>query len=85
MRIKFKKKKNELIYLRSSRQGILYGSQEVHKPFINNCPKFRPILSAIGKPTYKLAKFSVPILSPLTVTKFSVHDSFSFVEKVSSF
>ena len=73
------------IYPRGSRPGILYGSPKVHKPVINNCPKFRPILSTIGTPTYKLAKFLVPILSTLTSNEFSVHDSFSFADKVSSF
>ena len=38
----------------------------------------------IGTPTYKLAKFLVPILSPLTSNEFSVHDSFSFAGKVPS-
>ena len=32
-----------------------------------------------------IAKFLIPILSPLTVNEFSVHDSFSFVDKVPSF
>ena len=31
--------------------GILYGLAKVHKQLINNCPPFRPILSAIGTPT----------------------------------
>ena len=48
-------------------------------------PPFRPILSAIGTPTYNLAKFLVPILSPLTVNEFTVHDSFSFAEEVVNF
>ena len=82
---KISEKEYELIYPRGSRPGVLYGSPKVHKPVINNCPKFRPILSTIGKPTYKLAKFLVPILSPLTSNEFSVHDSFSFADKVSSF
>ena len=43
------------------------------------------ILSTIGTPTYRLAKFLVPILSPLISNEFSVHDSFSFADKVSSF
>ena len=30
---------------------------KVHKDIIENCPQFRPILSAINTPTYKLAKF----------------------------
>ena len=56
----------------------MYRSPRVHKPVINNCPKFRPILSTIGTSTHKLAKFLVPILSPLTSNESSVHDSFSF-------
>ena len=77
--------KYELIYPKGSRPGILFGTVKVHKPVINNCRKFRPILSTIGTPTYKLAKLLVPILSPLTSNEFSVHDSFSFAHKVSSF
>ena len=83
---KISEKKCELIYPRGSRPDILYRSPKVHKPVINNCPKFRPIFSTIRTPTYKLAKFLVPILSPLTTSnEFSVHDSFSLADKVSSF
>ena len=39
------------------RPGILYGQAKVHKPVINNCPSFIPILYAIKTPSYKLAKF----------------------------
>ena len=42
-------------------------------------------MSTIGKPTYKSAKFLVPILLPLTSNEFSVYDSFSFENEVSSF
>ena len=45
-----------------SKLGRLYGSAKVHKLFINGLPPFIPILSAIGTPTYKLAKFLVPVL-----------------------
>ena len=62
---KISEKEFELIHSRGSRPGILYGSPKVHKPVINNYPKFCPILSSIGTPTYKLAKFLVSILSPL--------------------
>ena len=40
-----------------SRPEILYGLCKVHKAIIDVCPPFRPILSAIGTPSYKLAKF----------------------------
>ena len=66
-RLENESKEYELIYPRGSRPGILYGNPKVHKSIINNCPKFRPILSAIGTPTYKLAKFLVYNLSPVRV------------------
>ena len=68
---KISEKEYELIYPRGSRPGILHRSPKVHKPVINNCPKFRPILSTIGTPTYKLGHFLVSILSPLTSNEFS--------------
>ena len=64
---KISEKEYELNYHRVSRPDIFYGSLKVHKPAINNCPKLCPILAVIGTPAYKLAKFLVPILSPLTV------------------
>ena len=38
-----------------TRPGIIYGLCKVHKDIIDNCPSFRPILSAINTATYKLA------------------------------
>ena len=61
----------------------LYGSAKVHKPLINGLPQLRPILSAIGTPTYKLAKFLVPVLSDKTQNEFTVKDSFTFVDEIS--
>ena len=43
---------------------------------------FRPILSAIGTPTYKLAKFLVPVLSDVTQNEFIIKDSFTFVDEI---
>ena len=65
-----------------SKPGTLYGSAKVHKPLINGLPPFRPILSAIGTPTYKLAKFLVPVLSDITQNEFTVKDSFTFVDEI---
>ena len=69
MRVKFRKIKYELNYPRSCTQGISYGSLKLHKLVINSCLKFRRILLAIVEPTFKLARFLVPILSPLTVNE----------------
>ena len=58
----------------------MYGLCKVHKD-IDNCPPFRSILSAINTPTYKLAKFRVPILKSLTSNEYTVKDSFAFAEE----
>ena len=61
---------------------ILCGNPKVHKTFVKNTPKFRPILLAIITPTYFLAKYLNPILSPLTTNVFTVKNSFDFAEEV---
>ena len=65
-----------------TRPGIMYGLCKVHKDIIDNCPPFRPILSAINTPTYKLAKFLVPILKSLDSNEYMVKDSFAFSEEI---
>ena len=45
------------IKLVCSRPNILYGSGKIHKETCNRLPSFRPIISAIDTPSYKLAKF----------------------------
>ena len=79
------KDKYDLISPTGSKPGIVYGLAKVHKPVVGNCPSFRPILSAIGTSTYNLAKFLVPILKPLTINEFTVKDSFSFANEVTTF
>ena len=55
---------------------------KVYKPLKNGLRPFRPILSAIGTPTYKLADFLVPVLSDITQNEFTVKDSFTFVDEI---
>ena len=62
--------------------GIMQRLCKVQKDIIDNCPPFRPILSAINTPTYKLAKFLVPILKSLTSNEHTVKDSFAFAEEI---
>ena len=68
-----------------SRPGIMYGSVKVHKIVTDGLPCFTPILSVIGTPTYKLAKFLVPMLQPLTTNEHTIKDSFTFAEELKSF
>ena len=65
-----------------SNPGILYGLCNVHKTVVDVCPPFCPILSAIGTPTYKLAKYLVPKLTSVTANEFSGKDSFCFAEEI---
>lgn len=57
-----------------SRPGVLCGLAKYHKPIKDGVLPFRHILSAVGTSTYKLAKFFVPILEPMTVNKYTIKD-----------
>ena len=65
-----------------SQPGILYGLAKIHKAVICNCPPCRPILNAINTPTYKIAKFLVSLLEPVTSNAYTVPDSFKFAEEI---
>ena len=65
-----------------SHPGILYGLPKVHKDPVNNFPKFRPILSAIGTPAYALAKYLVPFFNPICTNEYTIKDSFSFSSEI---
>ena len=84
--IKNKNQINEDLYNKlcpvGSQPGVLYGFAEVHKKVIDGFPTFQPIPSAIGTPTYKIAKFLVPILKHLTSKEYSVKDSFDFAKEI---
>ena len=63
----------------------MYGLAKVHKIVTDCLSSFRPILSPIGTPTYKLAKFLVSILELLTSNEYTIKDSFTFAEELQSF
>ena len=63
---KISKDEYDKICPKVSRPGIRYGNPKIHKPVVDNLPKFRPILTAINIPGYNLAKFLIPILEALT-------------------
>ena len=46
---------------------------------------FRAIVSSIGAYNYNLAKYLSSLIAPLLHSKYSVKDSFSFVEELRSF
>ncbi|KAL9978132.1 hypothetical protein ACROYT_G015619 [Oculina patagonica] len=59
--------------------------QRLFMAFLKSISKndtLRPIMSAIGSPTYELPKFLTNILSPLQNNKYTVQNSASFVGKI---
>ena len=66
------------LYPTGSRIGILYGLPKIHKPTI----PLRPILSSINHYSYKLAKFFILLLTPISTNSFMIKDSFSFVQEI---
>ena len=70
------------LFPQGAQPGRLYGNAKVHKPLVDGVPKFRPILSAIGTTSYKIAKFLVPILKQLETNEYVVKDSFEFARVV---
>ena len=65
------KEKNDLCPS-GSKPEALYGFAKIHKALEDGIPSFRPILSAIGAPTYKLAKFCDQLLKPLTNNEYTI-------------
>ena len=64
------------------RPGVRYGSYKLHKAWVENCLPSQPVLLALCTPTYKLAKFPVPILKPLTTNWLTVKDSSHFKKEI---
>ena len=79
------KKNYDNLYPSGLKPGILYGLGKIHKVLEDGIPTFRPILSAIGTPTYKLAKFCDKLLKPITTNEYTIKDSFSFAKEVEEF
>ena len=78
-------KEKKDLYPSGSQPGVLYGLAKIHKALEDGIPSFRPILSAIGIPTYKLAKFCDQLLNPLTNNEYTIKDSFSFAKEILEF
>ncbi|XP_076655132.1 uncharacterized protein LOC143360299 [Halictus rubicundus] len=70
---------HKTIIPKESKAPRLYGLPKIHKPDI----PLRPIVSTIGSPTYKLAKYLTNILKPLTgSTPSYIKNSSHFIHKI---
>ena len=57
----------------------LYGLPKIHKSLVEGLPPYRPIISQIGSPTYKIAKFLLGFVQPFTSNEHTIKDTFHFV------
>ena len=71
------------LYVTGSGPGILYGAPKIHKLSFSTEFPFRPIFAAYNTASYKLAKFLVTALSPLTTNDYTIENSYSFVNSIS--
>ena len=78
-------KEKNVLYPSGSKPGLLHGLAKIHNPLEDGISSFRLILSAIGTPTYKLAKSCDQLLKPLTNNEYAVKDSFSFAKEILEF
>ena len=60
----------------------LYGLPKIHKALVDGLPNYRPIISQIGSPTYKIAKYLLDFISPITKNEYTLKDSFEFVSMI---
>ena len=74
-----------ITYISGSKPGILYGFGKIHEALEDGIPIICPILSAIGTPTYKLAKLCSKLLKSITTNEYAIKDSFPFIKKVEEF
>ena len=44
----------------------LYGLPKIHKALVDGLPNYRPIISQIGSPTYKIVKYVLDFIPPIT-------------------
>ena len=65
--------------------GILYGLPKIHKSDFASKFQFRPIFAAYNTPSFKLAKFLVPVLNCLTTNQYTVDNSYTFVDRLKNF
>ena len=70
---------NEL-YPTGTRIGILYGLPNIHNLSI----PLRPILSSVNHYSYRIAKFFIPFLTPISTSSLVIKDSFSLVQELLS-
>ena len=61
--------------------GRAHGLPKTHKTF-QSIPKFRPIIDTTNTPHYNVGKFLAGLLNPLTLSQYSLRDSFDAADAI---
>ena len=67
------------LFVSGSSPSVMYGQPKVHKDGI----PLRPILAAFKTSSYKLAKYLIKFLQPLTINEFTLNNSYEFKHEIS--
>ena len=70
------------LFVSGGHPGVFYGLAKIHKPDFVSKFQFRPIFLYINCPSFKLSKFFVKILEPITRNEYTLENSKSFVEVI---
>lgn len=71
------------LFVSGSGPGILYGLPKVHKSDFHVRFQMRPIFAAFNNAAFKVAKYLVKILEPLTRNSYTVDNSCTFISDIS--
>ena len=72
------------LFVSGTGPGILYGLPKIHKIDFKSKFQFRPIFASYNTAPYRIAKFLVSVLAPLTTNEFTLQNSYSFISDISS-
>ena len=72
------------MFVSGSGPGILYGLPKIHKSDFFTRFQFRQIFASYSTPSFNLAKFLVPILNPFTCNDYTIVNTHSFVNEITS-
>ena len=53
-----------------------------YQALVDGLPNYRPITSQILSPTYKIAKYLLDFISPITKNEYTLKDSFELVSMI---
>ena len=73
------------LHVSGSGPGVLYGLPKIHKVDFASKFQFRPIFTAYNSACYKISKFLVDVLNPLTTNAYTCSNSYNFSKDIQNY